>query len=180
MGCSCVTSNDLNHNLEGNIIMWIDSKIYNKENWKYLNKLKANYSLNLFVSVDEAINEMKKIKFKETKIIISDELYSEFVQNFKYNILNMYIAPKIIIFASDINYFVENNKIYNNLKNNFYKFGGVTDNIEKIEKFLENKIEADIPLNENKIDNNNINKNIFTFDYMDSKIKLMLPMFLKY
>ena len=67
------------------IVLWIDANIDNEENREYIQELKLNGSirLKLFKNVESAIEQLKYIEFKETKIIISGSLYTEFVKNLK-------------------------------------------------------------------------------------------------
>ena len=63
------------------IVLWIDANIDNEENKEYIKELNTNGSirLKLFKNVESAIEQLKYIEFKETKIIISGSLYNEFV-----------------------------------------------------------------------------------------------------
>ena len=80
--------------------IWIDENVDNEENTKYLKELESLGLLNyrLFKKIDKAINHMKYIEFKETKVIISDRLYSEFVNKFKANILDMCCSKNYYIY----------------------------------------------------------------------------------
>ena len=84
-------------------VIWINRDLNNEENIKYIDELSTLISLNIstFENLDMAIKYMKSIKFQETKIIINGELYPEFVKKFKENIIDICIAPKIIIFAKN-------------------------------------------------------------------------------
>ena len=153
-------------------IIWIDKKIDNYENKGYIEKLeKAKLLKNKFKNVDEAIEYIKKIKFKEVKIIISGSLYKEFVENFKKNINEMYCSPKIIVFTKSEDTFLEFNQDYNDDNNKFYTFGGIATSFDEVKNFLENKKEPD------KIDA--YDEPQLTFERIDSKEKLTLPLFFK-
>ena len=162
-------------------IIWIDSNIENEENSKYVSELKK-IKLSKFKkckNVDEAINYMKIIRFKETKIIVSGKLYSELIEKFKKNIVNMYIAPKILVFTLNIDEFFLNNKEYHYIKNKFYSAGGVALTFRKVEEFLKSDYND---ICEDKIELERSNKPDevqLTFEYIDRKEKLMLPMFFK-
>ena len=121
------------------IVLWIDTFLDNSENQEYIKELNSNGSirLKLFKNVESAIEQLKYIEFKETKIIISGSLYTEFVKNFKEKILEMYIAPKIIIFTKNKEDFIKLNKDYNNDK--FYIYGGIVTSFNDIKEFLKNK-----------------------------------------
>ena len=163
------------------IIIWIDSNIENEENSNYVSKLlKMKLSkFKQFTNVDTAINYMKTIKFKETKIIVSGKLYTELIEKFKKNVVNMYVAPKILVFTFNIDEFFLNNKEYHYIKNKFYSAGGVALTFRKVEEFLksdynnicEDKIESEKSKNPDEVQ--------LTFDYIDRKEKLLLPMFFK-
>ena len=95
-------------------VIWIDKNIDNKENTGYTKILKEYnvIKLNLFNHVDEAINYMETIKFEETKVIISGRLYNELVKKFQQKLKDMSITPKIVIFTSNRQNFLQNNKEY--------------------------------------------------------------------
>ena len=112
--------NIINPNINSTII-WIDRHLDSKENVLYIDELTKLDKIEpkTFKNIEDAINHIKTLKFEEIKIIVSGSMYSEFIKNFKNNIRNMYIAPKIIIFR------YKNNIDYNNIEK-FYKYGGVT------------------------------------------------------
>ena len=86
-------------------VIWIDPNVDNIENTQYSEEIKSiNKKLikfEPFKNIDKAIDYMKTIKFDETKVIISSKLYYDFVKEFKDNINDMCISPKIIIFTRD-------------------------------------------------------------------------------
>ena len=98
-------------------VIWIDDDPNSKEKLNFAEKINSlgSYTLKKYINVDSAIEFMKGIEFEETKIIISDKLYFDFVKKFKENILNMRIAPKIIIFSKNKQIFVSNNRNYLNI-----------------------------------------------------------------
>ena len=122
-------------------VIWIDEDLDNEENKKYAEELYSFGSLivRLFKNLDKAIEHMKYIEFQETKVIVSGKLYPEFVTKFKENIIDMCVAPKIIIFTRNKQTFVKSNKDYQN--NTFYNFGGVVDTFQEVVKFLRSESE---------------------------------------
>ena len=147
-------------------MVWIDENIDSEEYKKFTEELKSFnklfFNVRLLKNVDEAIERMKYILFEETKIIISDNLYPEFIKQFNENINNMCFAPKIIIFTKNKKTFFENNKDFHN--NTFYNFGGVVDTFEEVKTFLKKE---------------NIDDAQLSFEYIDKKEKLLLPLFFK-
>ena len=148
-------------------LIWLDSKVGNEENIKYIEDLSQIYSLRIrtFKDIDNAINYLKTIEFQETKIIVSDELYSEFVNKFKENLISMFIVPKIIVLLNNKEKFFENNKDYH--INKFYSFGGIINSINEIKNIINIDIDKTFI---KKIYNVQI-----TFEYINKKEKLMLP-----
>ena len=172
------------------LVVWIDSNINNKENRGYILELKESESFNvleLFKNVDEAILYMKQIKFNTTIVIVSGRLYSELVEKFKKNILEMYIIPKIIVFTSDRNRFLVFNRDYEKDDNKFYNFGGIAISFEQIEELINSENENKSKISEIKnqelassLNSLNIyNENTLMYEYIDKKEKLVLPLFFK-
>ena len=153
-------------------VIWIDEELDSEENKKYAEELNSFGSLivRLFKNLDKAIEHMKYIEFQETKVIVSGKLYPEFVTKFKENIIDMCVAPKIIIFTRNKLTFLKSNKDYQN--NKFYNFGGVVDTFQEVVKLLRSESEL-----KKKI--NNADDVQLTFEYIDKKEKLFLPLFFK-
>ena len=123
--------------LNKSTIIWIDPNVRNKENLSYINELTSIESIEpkTFTNIQESINYIKSIKFEEIKIIISSRYYSPFVKSFKENIIDIYFAPKIIVFTSDKKKFFENNMGYNKYIETFYKYGGIVTSFQDVKKY---------------------------------------------
>ena len=176
-------------------IIWIDTNINGTETKIYVKQLKDKgyKNVKLYKNVNDAIYEMKLIKFEETFIIVSGKLYPEFVKCFKENVTFMHIVPKIIVFAFDKEKFFEYNKDFLNKENCFYNYGGINTLFKQVKEFIDNtkKIREssltreDLPIpssylplvNQDKI--NSSNEIQLTFEYIDCKEKLILPLFFK-
>ena len=161
-------------------VIWIDTNIDNEENKFYCKSLGLMDSLivKLFNNVNEAIEYMKQIKFQETKIIVSGRLYSDLIIKFKENIIDMLFAPKIIVFTSNEKRFIENNEEYKDEENIFYTFGGVATDFQTVKQFIinERKVSFTKILNKSNIFSNYP----LSFEYIDNKEKLYLPIFFKF
>ena len=181
------------------IIIWIDQNIYNEENQRYVKDLEEldNKKIIQYQKVSDAIEYMKSILFEETKIIVSGRLFDEFINTLKKNINDICFAPKIIVFTTKEKKFLEYNPDYEKIENKFYTFGGIATIISKIKDFLNeeinnninddsqnmikdsnNKIISSKVLNETKDNKNDSNVQLI-FEYIDSRDKLVLPMFFK-
>ena len=172
------------------LIVWIDQNCDSprfKEDKKYFES-NTDSKLELFKNNEDAFKYLKKIKFEDVYIIISGSLYIEFVENFKININVMNFAPKIIIFTRNKEDFLKLNPKYNSPENKFYRYGGVTVLYDEVKKFLKNDFNSSNDSKQNEpinIINPPVNYILseseirLTFEYIDSKEKLMLPLYFK-
>ena len=184
------------------IIIWIDREIYNEENQGYVKDLEqlGYKKLRLFEKIGEALDYMKSIQFEETKIIVSGRLFNEFINIFKANILDICFMPKIIVFTGNKKRFLSYNQDYEKIENKFYTYGGIATIIDEIKDFLNKEnnninknLLIDSQMNQNDSNNNSISlinqdkpkeikNNVdvqLTFEYIDNKYKLILPLFYK-
>ena len=168
-------------NVDITYVIWIDPEIDNEEFRTYIEELRTYNSLkvDLFNNIEQAIEYMKEITFQETKIIVNGGLYDEFVKSFKENIRHMYFAPKIIVFTSNKEAFIEKNKNYQNNEDKFYKFGGVTNTFNKIKRFLRSELDNLMEIENKPKKFNEIDEINLSVEYIDTKEKLMLPIFFK-
>ena len=182
------------------LVIWIDQNVDSSINIIYAKELRAIKSvqnLELFKNTEEAMTYLKKIRFYEIIIIVSGRLYSELVEKFKENLLEIFTIPKIIVFTSSRANFLEFNKDYENGSNNFYNFGGIATSFTQIEDFFISK-NKDINITDSILQKyeNLPNSKLFdtevvnilidksekaqlTFEYIDKKEKLVLPLFFK-
>lgn len=167
-------------------ILWIDNSIKNKEENKgYAKTLEKNEiikNVKCVENVKEGIQFLKLLEFKKTLVICSGRLYPDFIKEFKKNINNFMICPKIIIFTGDkINY--ENRNINNEeleINHPFYNSGGVVDRFNAVLDFL--KRNDKINGNYSSLDENNKTNDVeYNFEYITKKNQLILPInFLHY
>ena len=189
-------SKEIYKNYEKNsYLIWIDSNIHNEKNTNYIKEIQSTFIMNikLFTNVKEAINYIKEIRFESMKVIISGnnlKIYNDFIDIFKKNIKDIYVAPKIILFMSNQEKKTFNfNKEYLKKELIFFTFGGIVTTIQEIKKFLNNEI-APKKLNKqfeidffkkvrNKLNLSKSEKNEYIFEIIDKKEKLLLPIDIK-
>ena len=157
-------------------IIWIDPNIDGDENSAYISELQSlgYFKIKRFKDIYEAIDQIKNIEFEETIIIVSGSLYIPFIQEFKKNLNDIYVIPKIIIFAANKEKFIQSNIQYQNIINDpFYNIGGVHNTFGEIKDFIIN------PVGKNKVILKRDDEGQLTFEYIDNKEKLALPLFYK-
>ena len=123
-------------------IVWIDSKVNNKENKKYKNiieekELFEQYNLNIFCfdNLEEAFNFILSfIDFKPLFIIISGSLYPYYYHKLKENIHIIKCLPICIISTSNKGkemllkrkkQFNLTEEVFDSINNPFYNLGGI-------------------------------------------------------
>ena len=157
-------------------IIWIDLNVNSEENKEHIEELESYVYFNVkcFNNVEESIDFIKKIQFKETTIIVDGRLYIEFINKFKEDLKDICIIPKIVIFTKSKKEFLNNNKEYEEIINHpFFNFGGIKETKEEIKEFL---IKNNRP---NKIILNEEDDCQLVFEYIDVKEKLLLPILYK-
>ena len=85
------------------IVIWLDQNVDNDINTIYAKDLRALNSiesLRTYKSTEEAMTDLKEIRFDETIIIVSGKLFSELVEKINENLLGLYTILKIIVFRN--------------------------------------------------------------------------------
>ena len=105
-------------------IIWIDLNVNSEENKEHIEELESYVYFNVkcFNNVEESIDYIKKIQFKETTIIVDGRLYIEFINKFKEDLKVICIIPKIVIFTKSKKEFLNNNKEYEEIINHPFFF----------------------------------------------------------
>ena len=104
------------------------------------------------------------------------KLYNELVKKFQQKLKDMSITPKIVIFTSNRQNFLQNNKEYEDY-NIFYKYGGIFDKFNEIKEFIIKDIKVNYGRELIKSNDSDIIQ--LSFEYIDKKEKLLLPIFFK-
>ena len=157
-------------------IIWLDPNIDSDENQKNFEKLNKinNVQVSRIKNINETIKKLITILFEETYIIVNGKLYEDFIMEFEDNKNNICFIPKIIIFTENNNEFLNSIKNKNFINDPFYNSGGVETDFDKIIQYIEiNKKKSKIFLNRE-------DEGHLSFDYIDNKEKLALPLLYKY
>ena len=116
------------------VILWL-TDIKNNIEYKYFEKFANNFSKcnsKIFTTISIIINYIKKIKFINTCIIITDSepLFSDFIYGFLSNIKDFYVIPKFIMYTR------QKDNESNSSNNCFYNYGGKKSSFDDIFTFI--------------------------------------------
>ena len=177
-----------------NNVVWINQNMDTPQDQLYLEELGKNKQLKVkcFKEIDITINYLKNLEFEETYLITNGKFYIKFIEEFKKNIREICVVPKIIILTTDKKDFLTKNPEYKNFeKDPYYNLGGIQTSFDDIKKFIFKKNEPKKEIKEFKDNKNNQNNQIsrfltnnqndkdLIFDYVDDKLKLVYPLLYK-
>ena len=120
-------------------------------------------------NIDKALNDIKKIKFSEIRIIINGKLYAKFAEKYFTNITEFFSIPKLVIFTENEELFLKENKDIT--KNSFFKFVQIITTYEDLKNFINGGIfNQKFEINEEPA---------LTFQYIEKHYELALHLFYK-
>jgi len=172
-------------------VVWINQNMDTPQDQLYLEELGKNKQLKVecFKEIDITINYLKNLEFEETYLITNGKFYIKFIEEFKKNIREICVIPKIIILTTDKKDFLTKNPEYKNFeKDPYYNLGGIQTSFDDIKKFIFKKNEPKKEIKEFKDNKNNQISRFLTnnqndkdliFEYVDSNIKLVYPLLYK-
>ena len=160
-------------------LLWIDRNVENIENYGYQKQIRNNnaFRFEKFTNISDCIEKLKKIEFQKTFIIVSGSFSKEFFTKMEGIVNELKVIPKIIIFTSSRRYKEIKDNILNldtfdlfDINLVFDYFAPVMDELKckNIYNFNPNCFSNDIE----------INKNNFSFEYIEESRQLILPLYL--
>ena len=99
--------------------------------------IRLPYDIKSFDNVQNAVEELKNIKFKETIIIVSGRLFFDLARQIQNNINYIYVIPKIVVFSSQKKNYPFPNDIPNET---FYTYEGTKTSFEEIKYFVDTQL----------------------------------------
>ena len=171
-----------NENNGNSYIFWIDKQVYNEENQSYLTQFpKGKFILDMHDDIKSGLKTIKdkKFYFKDIYLILSGSFYQDFILQFKKDLKEMLVIPKIIIFTSDKELFLErNSNIKDIIENKFYNLGGIQTSFKCVyEDFFINKSWKKSFNIKNKSLNADIKGEQYTFEKINNILELYLPVY---
>ena len=162
-------------------VFWISPDAQNEENTIYQNIL--NYipqiTLMKYTDIEKAINDLKKIKFEKTFIILSASFSKEFFISLGEILNELKVIPKIIIFTSNEKFILIKQNILSLDKYDLFNINFVYDYFTPVLNEL--KVKNNIINSNINFNNNNFQKlpdKIFSFEYINDSKQLILPLYL--
>ena len=159
-------------------ILLIDPNFANLENSEEKISKLNSFGIQIFKNINMAINYLKTIKSNTVKVIINEEVYSQFIQTYQENIVDMCFILTIIIHKKqeNENLNINNDTKYKNNEHNFYEFGGTINKIDELKTVLKKANSIEPEIKKKNLFNIEVQ---FTFEFIDSKEKLLLPLSFK-
>ena len=159
-------------------ILLIDPNFANLENSEEKISKLNSFGIQIFKNINMAINYLKTIKSNTVKVIINEEVYSQFIQTYQENIVDMCFILTIIIHKKqeNENLNINNDPKYKNSEHNFYEFGGTINKIDELKTVLKKANSIEPEIKKKNLFNIEVQ---FTFEFIDSKEKLLLPLSFK-
>ena len=157
--------------------IWIDPTIDSEPNAAEIKSKLNSLKIKLFTNINSSINYLKSIKSSKVKVIINDQIYPEFLQKYKENLVDMCFHLTIIIFKKNEEDSKDNDIGSKQNDQIFYELGGIISKLEELNKLLNKE--------SNKKEQEEKKKNLFdnevqlTFEFIDSKEQLLLPLSFK-
>ena len=178
-----------NYDLEKSLnFIWISRDIFLETNLYFFKELYYIVERNCYeyesfrffryANYREAIKNIIKLKFQPTIIILEGSIYFDFIKLFNKNLRYIKIIPKIIVLTHEDK--IKRKIIdrhYNNIK--FYNYSGNNTSFFDLKKCIINEINYKKPIRRSKRISNSTSflDDGFTFEYIDDKAKILLPMF---
>ena len=161
-------------------VIWLDPNIDSLENSEELKSNLDLLNIKLIKNLNEAINYLKKIKIKHINIILTKAIYPQFIQQYKKNLVDMTFSLTIFLYKTNEQEIINNNnnKEYTNYEEILFEFGGIINKLEELENIL-------LKSGKNITEYEETKKNTFdlpvqlTFELIDNKAKLLLPLSFK-
>ena len=158
-------------------VIWIDPFIENENNADFFKSILQSLNIDLFTNIMEAINFLKIAKFSVVRIILNEEIYSDFLQCYQASILDMCIFPQTTILTNNEENAIQKNKANQIDGNMYYYFGGDFNSSDKIQNILKAQPK---PKNEGLEKRKKFDLDTqLTFDPIESKEQLILPLLFK-
>jgi hypothetical protein len=82
-------------------LIWIEPNIESEEYQEYEQQLESVKNKKTFTEVEKGIDEIFKIKFEDTIIIIGGEIMDDFFRDFSNKIDQLHVVPKLMIFSGE-------------------------------------------------------------------------------
>ena len=80
-------------------LIWIDCNVNNSENEEYKNQLKNILRYKAYDSIEPALDEIKRIKFERVTILLSRNIFKDFIPLFEREKNNICCSLNILVFT---------------------------------------------------------------------------------
>ena len=161
------------------VIIWISIFVNDDENSsikKYFLTTIKNLIVICCTTVDDGIDKIKDIFFKDTYIILESRLFNEFTKKLKLIVNELYFFPKIIVFTRNkTRFFSFKKNNISKINDPFYNLGGIVDDYKSLISFIKKRTPK-IDFNKTKYIYYDTKE--FTFEYIENETQLIAPLYI--
>ena len=161
------------------VILWISIFVNDDENSsikKYFLTTIKNLIVICCTTVDDGIDKIKDIFFKDTYIILESRLFNEFTKKLKLIVNELYFFPKIIVFTRNkTRFFSFKKNNISKINDPFYNLGGIVDDYKSLISFIKKRTPK-IDFNKTKYIYYDTKE--FTFEYIENETQLIAPLYI--
>ena len=163
-------------------LIWIDCNVNNSENEEYKNQLKEILRYKTYESIEPALDEIKRIKFERVTILLSRNIFKDFIPLFEREKNNICCSLNILVFTYNKKFVKEICKNNKNISLGYlFKETNIFGEIEEVISSIRRNTVPDNFEEINEINRNyyNNDEKIGNFEKIENYEELILPIYFR-
>ena len=158
-------------------VLWLDPYIDQDEDGEELKKVLKELKIDLYTKIMDVINYLKITEYEIIRIFINKAIYDEFLKYLKMYLFNIISFPQAAVLTDNEEEANQKNNENQSGDKMYFYFGNKGNKLENVKNLLKAQQKMKEPETK-KRDMFNLNTQL-TFEYINSKENLMLPLFFK-
>ena len=158
-------------------VIWLDPYIDEDEDGEEMKMVLKELKIDLYTKIMDVINYLKITEYDIIRIFINSKIYDEFLKYLKLYLFNIISFPQPAVLTDNEEEANQKNKENKSGDQMYFYFGDKGNKLEKVKNLLKAQQKMKAPETK-KRDMFNLNTQL-TFEYINSKENLMLPLFFK-
>ena len=158
-------------------VIWLDPYIDEDEDGEEMKMVLKELKIDLYTKIMDVINYLKITEYDIIRIFINSKIYDEFLKYLKLYLFNIISFPQPAVLTDNEEEANQKNKENKSGDQMYFYFGDKGNKLDKVKNLLKAQQKMKEPETK-KRDMFNLNTQL-TFEYINSKENLMLPLFFK-